>query len=262
MKVVVVTGGSSGIGKAATEIFSRNGFKVYEFSRSGEGCEGITHVTCDVTDESSVKRAFSFVYEEEGRLDVLVNNAGFGISGAVEYTSMDQAKKQFDVNFFGAVCSLGEAVKYMRRSGGGTIVNVSSLAAELSIPFQTFYSASKAAINSLTLAAANELRPFNIKVCAVMPGDVKTGFTAAREKSVQGDDAYSGILKKSVSVMEKDEQNGMSPKRIAEKIFSLSQKKNPKPLSTVGLQYKTFAVLSKLLPVRAVNYMIGQIYAK
>ncbi len=261
MKIAVITGGSSGIGRAAAKAFSRGGFRVYELSRSGKSDGEIIHITCDVTDGNSVSEAFAYIYSEEKRLDVLVNNAGFGISGAVEFTDLEQAKKQFNVNFFGAVCCTKEAVKYMKKGSGGTIVNVSSLAAELSIPFQAFYSASKAAVNSLTLACANELRQFNIRVCAVMPGDVKTGFTAAREKSTEGDSEYSGILKKSVSVMEKDEQNGMSPERIAEKIYSLALKKRPKPLSTVGLQYKAFAFLSKVLPIRTVNYIIGMIYA-
>ena len=109
---------------------------------------------------------------------------------------------------------------------------------------------------------ANELRPFGIKVCAVMPGDVKTGFTAAREKSTDGDELYSGVLQKSVSTMEHDEQNGMSPEAIAKKIYKLASAKNPKPLSTVGAQYKFLVSLAKVLPVRAVNRIIGMIYAK
>lgn len=262
MKTVAVTGGSSGIGLAAARIFAENGFEVYEFSRSGSDNGKIKHIFCDVTDESSVKEAFAEVIRRSGKLDILVNNAGFGISGAAEFTSLEQAKKQFDVNFFGTVACSNEAVKYMRKSGSGTIVNVSSLAAPLSIPFQAFYSASKSAVNSLTLAMANELRPFGIKVCAVMPGDVKTGFTAAREKSTDGDELYSGVLQKSVSTMEHDEQNGMSPEAIAKKIYKLASAKNPKPLSTVGAQYKFLVSLAKVLPVRAVNRIIGMIYAK
>ncbi|MDD6022515.1 MAG: SDR family oxidoreductase [Oscillospiraceae bacterium] len=262
MKTVIITGGSSGIGLATAGLFAENGFSVYELSRSGKDNGAIKHIDCDVTDEESVRAAFARVFELEGRLDILVNNAGFGISGAVEFTSLEQAKKQFEVNFFGVVSCSDEAVGYMRKNGGGTIVNVSSLAAPLSIPFQAFYSASKSAVNSLTLAMANELRPFNIKVCAVMPGDVKTGFTAAREKSTDGDEIYSGILQKSVSTMEHDEQNGMAPISIAKTIYKLATAKNPKPLSTVGFQYKFLVSLAKILPIRAVNRIIGIIYAK
>lgn len=262
MKTVVVTGGSSGIGKAVCEVFAEKGFCVYELSRSGQAHGKISHIDCDVTDEKSVHAAFSNIVACTGKIDVLVNNAGFGISGAAEFTSVEQAKKQFEVNFFGTVACTNEVTKYMRQSGGGSIVNISSLAAELSIPFQAFYSASKSAVNSLTLAMANELKPFGITVCALMPGDVKTGFTAAREKDTSADEVYHGILKKSVATMEHDEQNGMTPERIANAVYKLATQKSPKPLSTVGAQYKLFAVLAKILPIRMVNAIVGMIYAK
>lgn len=262
MKTVVVTGASSGIGLAIAELFITKGYKVYNFSRHRNEASSAEYICCDVTDESAVRKAFRAVFDKEGRIDILVNNAGFGISGATEFTTLESAKKQFEVNFFGTVTCSNQVAGYMRNQGGGMIINISSLAAQLSIPFQTFYSASKAAVNSLTLALANELSPFGIKVCAVMPGDVKTGFTDAREKGSSEDGVYSEILQKSVATMEKDEQNGMSPEEIAKAVYRLSQKKNPKPLSTVGFQYKSLSALAKLLPVRAVNYIIGTIYAK
>lgn len=262
MKTVIVTGASSGIGLAVAELFLSKGYKVYNFSRHRNEVSAVSYVKCDVTNEENVKEAIRTVYENEGGIDILVNNAGFGISGATEFTSIENAKKQFEVNFFGTVACSNEVVKYMRKQGSGMIINISSMAAQLSIPFQTFYSASKAAVNSLTFAMANELKPFGIKVCAVMPGDVKTGFTAAREKSTDGDGVYSGVLEKSIATMEKDEQNGMSPDDIAKAVYALSVKKSPKPLSTVGFQYKALSTLAKILPVRAVNYIIGTIYAK
>lgn len=262
MKTVVVTGASSGIGLAVAELFLSKGYTVYNFSRHQNESSEANYICCDVTDEKAVEDAFKAVFDKEGSIDILVNNAGFGISGATELTSLESAKKQFDVNFFGTVTCSNQVAGYMRMQGGGTIINISSLAAQLSIPFQTFYSASKAAVNSLTLALANELKPFGIKVCAVMPGDVKTGFTDAREKSAAEDSVYSEILRKSVATMEKDEQNGMSPDEIAKAVYKLSQKKNPNPLSTVGLQYKALSSLAKFLPVKAVNYIIGTIYAK
>ena len=179
-KVAVVTGASSGIGKECAKIFNENGYTVYSLSRHGKDEGGILNVTCDVTDEEQVSSAFKVIFEKEGRIDVLVNNAGFGISGAAEFTPLSQAKKQFDVNFFGCFVCCKAVCEYMRKNGGGKIINISSMAAPLSIPFQAFYSASKSAVNSLTLALANELRPFNISVCAFMPGDVKTAFTAQR----------------------------------------------------------------------------------
>lgn len=262
MKTVIVTGASRGIGLETAKLFAEKGYRVYALSRSGqcEANERIIPLRCDVTDENEVKSVFGRIYEESGRIDVLVNNAGFGISGAVEFTDEKQAKKQFEVNFFGCFLCCKSVAEYMRKNGGGRIINISSLAAELSIPFQAFYSASKAAVNSLTLALANELRPFHITVCALMPGDVKTGFTDAREKQEDGG-VYADVMKKSVATMEKDERNGMSAVRIAEAVVSLAEKKKVKPLSTKGAQYRLFAVLSKLLPTSAVNRIVGMLYS-
>ena len=260
MKIAVVTGASSGIGLETAKLLSENGYRVYGLSRRvGEDGETLRHLSCDVTDEAQVQAAFQTVFEREGRLDLLVNNAGFGISGAVEDTALDSAKKQLDVNFFGCFLCCKAAVPYLRQSGGGRIINISSMAAVLSIPFQSFYSASKSAINALTLALANEVRPFNITVCALMPGDVKTGFTAAREKS-ESSGAYEAVVQKSVATMEHDEQNGMTPRQLAEAVLHLATKKHPKPLSTCGAQYKVFAVLQKALPQRLVNAIVGKIY--
>ena len=260
-EVVVITGASSGIGRACAEAFLADGSAVYSLSRH-KRFDDVFHITCDVTDEQQVNAAFKEIYEKEGRIDVLVNNAGFGISGAVEFTGLAQAKKQLDVNFFGCFLCCRAVCGYMRKNGGGRIINISSMAAPLSIPFQAFYSASKSAVNSLTLALANELRPFNISVCAFMPGDVKTAFTSEREKETAGAEVYGEVIGNSIAQMEKDEQNGMSPEKIARAVHSLARKRNPKPLSTTGANYKLFAVLSKLLPVRTVNRIIGMIYSR
>ena len=263
MKIAVITGGSSGIGLAAAALFARKGYFVYALSRrGGQSGENLHHLVCDVTDEAQVQTVFREIFERHGQIDVLVNNAGFGISGAVEQTDDAQAKKQLDVNFFGCFHCCKAAVPLMRKAGHGVIINISSMAAVLSIPFQSFYSASKSAINALTLALANEVRPFGITVCALMPGDVKTGFTAVREKTEDSANVYGDTLKNSVAAMEHDEQNGMSPQVLAQAIWRLSQKKHPKPLSTCGVQYRVFAALQKALPGSAVNRIVGAIYAK
>ena len=257
----VVTGGTSGIGLAIVKQFSEKGAVVYALARrEAELPEGVTFIPCDVTDEASCASAVETILSREGRIDVLVNNAGFGISGAVEFTELKEAKRQFDVNFFGMVNMTKAVLPSMRENGGGRVINMSSVAAITPIPYQTYYSASKAAINAYTMALQNEVRGYNIKVSALMPGDVKTGFTATRAKSMAGSAVYPS-LEKSVRTMEHDEQNGMSPVRIAKKIYSQSQKRHPKPLCTVGLQYKFFAFLQKVLPASFINRLVGMIYS-
>ncbi len=198
----------------------------------------------------------------EDHIDVLINNAGFGISGAVEFTEAEDAKRQMEVNFFGMVNVCRAVLPLMREAGGGRIVNLSSVAGVIPIPFQTYYSASKAAINAYTMALANEVRPFGIRVCAVLPGDIRTGFTAARQKSRAGDDIYGGRIGRSVAGMEHDERNGMRPETAGAYIASVATRRAVKPLRAIGAQYKLFCVLAKLLPVRVLNWLVGLIYAK
>ncbi|MEG2216995.1 MAG: SDR family NAD(P)-dependent oxidoreductase [Clostridia bacterium] len=180
--IAIVTGGSSGIGKATVKMLADNGYKVYELSRSGYSENGIMHITTDVTKSEDVTTAVRQIVGVEGRIDLLINNAGFGISGAVEFTDSSDAQAQLNVNFFGTLHCIQAVLPIMRAQRSGHIINLSSVAAPIAIPFQAFYSATKSAINSLTLSLRNEVRPFGIQVCAVQPGDVCTGFTAARKR--------------------------------------------------------------------------------
>ena len=261
-KVAIVTGGSSGIGRETALALCARGCTVYEFSRHDAGVPGVRHIQCDVSDEQQFASAVRAVHDAEGRINILVNNAGFGISGAAEFTDNDQAKKLLDVNLFGAVNGCKAVIPLMRAQGGGRIVNLSSVAAPCAIPFQVWYSVSKAAVSTYTAALANEVRPWGITLCAVMPGDIRTGFTAAREKSIAGDDVYGGRIAKSVAVMEHDEETGMDPAVAGRYIASLALKKRVKPEYAVGFKYKFLAVLAKLLPCGIRNYIIGLLYAQ
>ena len=161
-KVAIITGASGGIGLATAALFAEKGYAVYGLSRKPYDSGPITHIPTDVTDASSVRAAVSTVIAGEGRIDVLVCNAGFGISGAIEFTEPSDAKRQFDVNFFGALHCIQAVLPQMRAQHSGCILCVSSVAAVLSIPFQSFYSAAKASINALCAALANEVRPYGI----------------------------------------------------------------------------------------------------
>ena len=171
----------------------------------------------------------------------------------------EEAKRQFEVNFFGMVNMTRAVLPHMRAQGGGRVINVSSVAAVTPIPYQTYYSASKAAINAYTMALANEVRGHDIKVAALMPGDVKTGFTAARAKSLEGAEVYPA-LEKSVRTMEHDEQNGMPPEALAKRAYFISTRNSPKPLYSCGFTYCLFCVLAKVLPNRLVNWILSKLY--
>jgi NAD(P)-dependent dehydrogenase (short-subunit alcohol dehydrogenase family) len=255
--VAVVTGGSGGIGLAAARMFAGRGYKVFELSRSGGGEPGITHIRADVTDELSVRDAMKTV--GESGIDILVLCAGFGISGPVELTSSAAARRIFDVNFFGTLNCIKAAVPYMREKGG-SIVCVSSVAAPMAIPYQAFYSCTKAAVNDLALALRIELRRFGIRVCAVMPGDAATGFTAMREKAADSDKLYGGDDVKAVAVMERDEKTGMTPEAVAKYIVRAALSKRPRPFYVAGFKYRCLMFAARLLPAGLINRVIGRMY--
>lgn len=261
-KVVIITGGTSGIGLATARLLRKAGCTVYEFSRRPVP-EDPWHTAVDVTDAAAVKDAVDAVVSREGRVDILINNAGFGISGAMEFTDPADAHRLMEVNLFGMDNAIRAVLPHMRKAGSGRIVNISSVAGVFAIPFQAWYSISKAAVRSLTMALYNEVAPFGIEVTSVMPGDIHTGFTAARKKSTAGDDAYGGRISASVAKMEKDEQNGMRPEDAAKTIVKVALKKSRvKPYYAIGLSYKCLVLLDSLLPCRAVRWLLYQLYGK
>ena len=260
-KVVAITGASSGIGLETAKHFADRGWRVYNLSRRPVRQPSITDLTVDVTKPDEIAAAFAQIQAEAGRLDILINNAGYGISGAIEFTELSDARRQFEVNFFGVHNCLKAALPLLKNNRG-RVICISSAAAVFAIPFQSFYSATKAAVNSLVLAAANEFKLLGVSICAVQLGDVKTGFTSARAKSLVGDEAYGGAISRSVAVMEKDEQSGMLPAAIAAAIYKTALRRRVKPISTVGTTYKFLVFLNKLLPNSWVNAIIGKLYVK
>ncbi len=240
-------------------LFVDKGWRVFELSRHGKSHDGIEHVDCDVTKPESVQAAVTEVLRQTETIDVLISNAGYGISGAIEFTALEDAKRQMDVNFFGALNSTQAVLPVMRKQQRGRIIYTSSVAAVLPVPYQAFYSASKAAINAMALALANEVRAFHIYVGCLMPGDVATGFTAARDKSEQGAEVYQNV-NKAVAAMEKDEQNGMKPVQMAKIFYRMATRPNPAPFYVGGGVYKVFCFLNRILPTRFVNWLEGVMY--
>ena len=148
----------------------------------------------------------------------------------------------------------------MRFQKSGRIICISSVAGTIAIPFQSWYSVSKAAVLSYASAIRNEVAPFGISVTAILPGDIKTGFTAARHKQSAGDDIYQGRISRSVAVMEHDEQTGMSPATAGRFIADIACRKTVKPQYSIGFKYRFFLLIYRLLPYRITSYLVGKLY--
>ena len=259
-KVLVLTGGSSGIGLATAEYFVAKGWLVCELSRHGHDQGGIIHYSADVCDAVVLQKTFADIRTRFGRIDVVFCNAGFGISGAAEFTASAESERQMRVNYHGAVNTFRAAVPHLREQGFGTIMFTASVAGALPIPFQAHYSASKAAISAFARAADLEIRPFGVRAVAVQLGDVKTGFTAAREKSLAGESVYGKRIVRSVAQMERDEQSGMPSTVIARAVYAIANKRRPAPLYTVGFAYQCIMLLSRLLPCRTASWILSLLY--
>lgn len=257
---ILITGGSSGIGAATCDYFARRGWTVFELSRHGQSATNIIHIDCDVCDETSVRNAIAQVLTLTDHFDVVISNAGYGISGPIECTPIEQVTHQMDVNFVGAIRLTQAVLPQLRKQQHGRIIYTSSVAATLAVPYQAFYSASKAAINATALALANELREWNISVSVLMPGDVKTGFTSARKKSTNKQQIYQNA-EKAIAIMEHDEQNGMEPIEMAKLFYHIATCRSPKPQYIGGTIYRLFCFLDRILPKRFVNWLEYKVYS-
>lgn len=250
-KVVLITGASSGIGNAAAIYLFEKGHDVYGASRTAStGAFSFKTFQMDVTSDNSVNEAISRIMNMEGRIDVLINCAGFGLAGSIEDTSANEAKDLFETNFFGLFRVCKAVIPGMRNQKSGLIINMGSLAGLVPIPFQAFYSSSKYAIESLTETLRIELLPFGIRVVLIEPGDFKTGFTANRKIAAQSNvnGTYRKKFSKALSIMEQDEANGPSPVKIAELIGRIIDNSSPRLRYTAGK-------LSQILPVKLRNFL-------
>ena len=256
--VAIVTGASSGFGYEVCAQLIEKGYTVYGISRREHAPDGVRALCADVSDENAVRTAIDEAARREGRIDLLIANAGMGISGPVEFTTKESSRRIIDVNFFGQVYAAQAVLPYMRAQKSGTIVFVSSVGAPIALPYQAFYSASKSAVNSIALALRNEVREFGIHVTAVMPGDASTGFTDARVKN--HDNSMYPRCDRAVSSMEKDERNGIPASRVASVIVRAARKKNPAPLYVAGFKYRLLLFLYNILPARIAVWLVGKFY--
>lgn len=264
--IVLLTGGSSGIGAAAARLLAEAGMKVYAGSRRGTvetPMEGIVPVKLDVNDKDSLDKAVAGIVAAEGRLDAVICNAGNGIYGPVEFTSEEDARYQMETCFFGTLKTIQACLPVFRRQNSGRIITVTSVMGVLQLPFQTFYSAAKAATLALTDGLAMELKGTGIQCCSILPGDVSTGFTAARRFSAcpeGADNPYRAAMDVNLKKIEKDELSGMQPELIGKAILGQLRRRRMAARVTPRIDYKAVGLAVRLLPARAKIDLISSIY--
>jgi short-subunit dehydrogenase len=245
-KVVLITGATSGIGKEMAEVLASNGYKVYGTGRninSRTASENLKYLFMDVRDQNSVNKAVKNIAENNGKVDILINSAGVGIAGALEEIPFNDIYNTYETNLFGIIRVTKEVIPYMRKNGSGLIVNISSIAGRVALPFQSIYSSSKFALECITEALSIELRDFGIKVCMIEPGDYKTNVNKNRKVIIPDENSfYSERLNGFFDLLRKNIDTGRNPENIRKLILRIVKSKNPK------LRYKSGRLVENLTP--------------
>ena len=260
-KIAVITGASSGIGQACGQRL-KNDYIIYNLSRSIKAEQGFVDYKVDINDYIRVEEIAKEIFEKEGRIDLLINNAGFGIAGAVEHSSAENIYALIDTNLSAQISLCRIFAGYLKKSKG-RIINISSVGGVVPLPYQAVYSASKAGVEIFSKALANELYSSGVKVTAILPGDVKTNFTKSRivENNIE-DKSVKAHIDKSIKKVEKDEMSGKGPDSVAKVVAKVAKQKHPPLRKTVGFSYKCVVLLTRILPVRMINFIVRKLYCK
>jgi NAD(P)-dependent dehydrogenase (short-subunit alcohol dehydrogenase family) len=266
-KVVLVTGASSGIGKCCAEHLLKCGYRVFGTQRRPPSIPRSTSpavemIPMDVDDDRSVTEGVHSVVQRAGRLDAVVNNAGWGLMGAVEDTSIEEAKAQMETNFFGVLRVCRAVLPIMRQQGSGHIINISSLAGIVGLPFSGLYSASKFALEGMSESLRLETRGFGIRVVLVEPGDFRSNFPAARRMTEASatNDAYREVLRKIRAAQERDEANGPTPEPIARLVEKILRTSRPRTRYTSGwISQRIVVPCKRFLPQRVFEWLFCRV---
>lgn len=225
MKTIIITGTSSGIGFTLAEFFGKQGHRVYGLSRKKTESRYFRSVPTDITSSSQVEAAISEILNEENRIDILINNAGMGMVGAVEDSKQEEILRLFNLNLVGAVQTMSAVLPKMREQKAGQIINISSIGSEMGLPFRGFYSASKSALDKVTEAIRYEVFPWNIEVCTLHLGDIKTKIAENRVKTPISE-PYKNTFERVYALMDAHVDDGTDPQEVAMYISKLIEKKN------------------------------------
>jgi NAD(P)-dependent dehydrogenase (short-subunit alcohol dehydrogenase family) len=264
-KVILITGISSGFGKQTAELLAAGGHTVYGTVR--KDAEVSTSVNCmrlDLTNPDSIMQTVNTVFQKEGRIDILINNAGMHTGGPIETSPIENIKLQMDTNFLGMVYLTREVLPIMRKQGGGTIINFSSIGGLMGLPFQAFYCAGKFAVEGFSEALRMEIKQFKIKVVLINPGDFHTNNSANRRYFLAPtavNEPYHEQFEKTLAVIEKDEANGWEPIILARRIVKIVECKNPRQRYIIAsLEGKLAVFLKYILPPKFFRMILEDHY--
>lgn len=255
-KVVLITGASSGIGKAIASSLIRSKYTVYCAARSTDKMEGLVcigghSIYMDVTDEKTITDGINKIIKEQGRIDILINNAGFGFYGPLETIPIENAKKQMDVNVFGLARVIQLVLPVMRKQNAGKIINISSIAGKITSPLGSWYFASKHAVEGLSDSLRQEIKPFGIDVIIIEPGGIKSDWAKIASQNLEEstkDTPYSSMAKKVINYFPFIEKENSGPYVIADLVQKAIDAKNPQTRYVGGTNAKTLLFLRKILP--------------
>jgi short-subunit dehydrogenase len=269
-RVALVTGASSGIGEETARLLRTEGFEVYAVARRVDRMAalaeaGVHTFAMDVTDDGSMVDGVRRVLDEQGRIDVLVNNAGYGSYGSVEDVPLEEARRQFDVNVFGLARMTQLVTPYMRQRGHGRIINVSSIGGKFYEPLGAWYHATKFAVEGFSDSLRLELKPFGIDVVIIEPGPIITEWnTISRDSLVETSrgGAYEERAERVGATMARGDSGwaGSSPDVVARKIVKAATTSHPKARYPVGRGAGTIVTARRLLPDRAFDAVVNTMY--
>ncbi|MEO8467060.1 MAG: oxidoreductase [Gammaproteobacteria bacterium] len=255
--VALVTGASSGIGLVTAQSLVKAGYRVFGTSRKPVASSpGVTMLTCDVTDEASVRALVEEIMSQAGRIDLVVNNAGIGLLGGAEESSVAQAQRLFDVNVFGVARIVNAVLPVMRKQKSGRIVNMSSILGLIPSPFNAFYAATKHAIEGYSESLDHELRAFGIRVLLVEPGVTRTSFEENLARADQPLPAYAAERARSENLMRKWVEAGDPPQIVADTVVKAATAKKPRLRYSAGKRSRQVRSLRRFMPERLVDNIL------
>jgi len=264
-KIILITGISSGFGRQTADLLAAKGNTVYGTVRNdAKVSPAINCLNLDLTKNDTVRQAVQTVIQKEGRIDILINNAGMHTGGPVETSPFENIKLQMDTNFIGTVNLTREVLPVMRKQGGGTIISFSSIGGLMGLPLQGYYSAAKFAIEGFSEALRMEVNQFNIKVVLICPGDFHTSNSANRRNYMaptDSNDPYNAQYLKTIAIIEKDEANGWEPVILARKIVKIVDSKNPNQRYIIAsFEQKLAVALNYILPSKLFRMILQDHY--